>query len=172
MRHHDGTAEPGGADEVSATRDALGGRHDALSTHPAVARVSHAHMSDRAVPNLPSRDFDSTVAFYGAFGFVTSYRDGGWLIIRRGGIVLEFFLAPEHDPYESWFMASIRISDLDELYVAVRSTGVPEVTTGIPRLVPVALREWGQRAGYLIDLDGTQLHLIEDRPSRADTLDP
>ena len=26
----------------------------------------------------------------------------------------------------------------------------------------IALREWGQRAGYLVDLDGTQLHLIED----------
>ena len=59
-------------------------------------------------------------------------------------------------------MASIRISDLDELYDAVRASGVREATAGIPRLVPVALREWGQRAGYLIDLDGTQLHLIED----------
>jgi hypothetical protein len=163
MSQPNGTAEPGGADEVSATRDALGGRHTPLSVHPSSSGVSHAHMMDRAVPNLPARDFDSTIAFYGGFGFATSYRDGGWLIIRRGGIVLEFFLAPEHDPYESWFMASIRISDLDELYEAVRSSGVPEMTVGIPRLVPVSLREWGQRAGYLIDLDGTQLHLIEDR---------
>jgi len=77
-------------------------------------------------------------------------------------LVLEFFLAPEHDPYSSWFMASIRISDLDELYAAVRASGVPEEAVGIPRLVPVALREWGQRAGYLIDVDGTQLHLIEE----------
>lgn len=161
MIHRDGTAEPGGADEVAATRDALGGRHDALGVHP--RPLAHAHMTDRAVPNLPARDFDDTVAFYGAFGFVTTFRDGGWLIIRRGGIVLEFFLAPEHDPYASWFMASIRISDLDELYEAVRASGVPELTVGIPRLVPVALREWGQRAGYLIDLDGTQLHLIEER---------
>jgi hypothetical protein len=169
MSHRDGSAEPGGADEVSATRDALGGRHDPLDAHARLPGVSHAHMADRAVPNLPSRDFDDTIAFYAAFGFVTSYRDGGWLIVRRGGIVLEFFLAPEHDPYASWFMASIRLGDLDELYEAVRASGVPEVTAGIPRLIPVALREWGQRAGYLIDIDGTQLHLIEDRPI-ADTL--
>jgi hypothetical protein len=32
----------------------------------------------------------------------------------------------------------------------------------MPRLLPIALQEWGQRAGYLIDIDGTQLHLIED----------
>ncbi|SFS06954.1 hypothetical protein SAMN04487846_2172 [Microbacterium sp. cf046] len=162
MTKRDGTEEPGGADEVAAARDALGGRHDPLDGRVDTAGVSHSHLLDRAVPNLPSRDFDGTIAFYGGFGFVISYRDGGWLIIRRGGVVLEFFLAPEFDPYESWFMASIRVSDLDELYEAVRASGVPELTVGIPRLTPVALQEWGQRAGYLIDLDGTQLHLIED----------
>lgn len=119
-------------------------------------------MADRSVPNLPSRDFDTTVAFYGGFGFETSYRDGGWLILGRDGVVLEFFLAPEHDPYQSWFMASIRVGELDRLYDAVRASGVPETQNGIPRLIPVALQEWGQRAGYLIDPDGTQLHLIED----------
>lgn len=161
--HHDGTEEPGGADEVSATRDALGSGHDPLGRRTAASEASHSHLLDRAVPNLPSRDFDDTIAFYGAFGFATTFREGGWLILRRGGVVLEFFLAPELDPHASWFMASIRIGDLDELYDAVRASGVREATAGIPRLVPVALREWGQRAGYLIDLDGTQLHLIEDR---------
>ena len=119
-------------------------------------------MADRAVPNLPSRDFDVTVAFYGGFGFEVSYRDGGWLIIDRRGVVLEFFLAPEHDPVESWFMSSIRVADLDALYAAIRDSGVPEHPIGIPRLIPVALQHWGHRAGFLIDPDGTQLHLIED----------
>lgn len=119
-------------------------------------------MSDRAVPNLPSRDFDATIAFYGGFGFEVAYRDGGWLILTRGGIVLEFFLAPETDPYASGYMVSVRVADLDALYAQVRASGIPETNRSIPRLVPVALQEWGQRAGYLIDLDGTQLHLIED----------
>lgn len=155
MMYREGTPEPGGSDEVAAARDALNGQHDALDR-------GHSRFSDRAVPNLPSRDFASTVAFYGGFGFEVTFRDGGWLILRRGGVVLEFFLAPELDPYASWFMVSIRVADLDDLYAAVRSSGVPERAAGIPRLVPVALREWGQRAGYLIDVDGTQLHLIED----------
>jgi len=119
-------------------------------------------MVDRAVPNLPSRDFDATVDFYRGFGFGLAYRDGGWLILRRGGIVVEFFLAPELDPYASWWMCSIRVEDLDGLYAAIRASGVPERLTGIPRLVPIALQEWGQRAGFLVDVDGTQLHLIED----------
>jgi catechol 2,3-dioxygenase-like lactoylglutathione lyase family enzyme len=119
-------------------------------------------MADRAVPNLPSRDFDATADFYGGFGFEMDYRDGGWLILARGTLRLEFFLAPELDPYSSWFMASIRVGDLDGLYSQIRAAGVAEAPSGIPRLVPVALQEWGQRAGYLVDLDGTQLHLIED----------
>ena len=161
MTHHDGTEEPGGADEVRAARDALDGRHTPLDEQLAPAGAPARGTADRAVPNLPARDFDATIEFYGGFGFAVSYRDGGWLIIRRGGVELEFFLAPEHDPYSSWFTASIRIGDLEGFYSAVRASGVPEVITGIPRLIPVALREWGQRAGYLIDLDGTQLHLIE-----------
>ena len=56
---------------------------------------------------VPSHQYEATIAFYRGFGFAGTYRDGGWLILSRGTLVLEFFLAPEHDPYESWFMASI-----------------------------------------------------------------
>ena len=164
VSHSDAGTEPGGADEVSAARDALDGRRDALDTVRAAAGAGQVvgHSGDRALPNLPSRDFDATVAFYGAFGFQVSFRDGGWLILRRGGAQLEFFLAPETDPYSSGYMASIRVDDLDGLYAAVRATGLEEKMTGIPRLVPVAIQEWGLRAGFLVDLDGTLLHLIEN----------
>jgi hypothetical protein len=77
---------------------------------------------DRAVPNLPSRDFDTTEAFYGAFGF----------------------------------------ERVDELYDAIRRSGVPLASAGMPRLHPVRMQEWGLRAGYLVDSDGTQLALIEE----------
>lgn len=119
-------------------------------------------MTDRAVPNLPSRSFDATIEFYGGFGFHAVFRDDGWLILHRGTLALEFVPAPDLDPYRSEHMASIRVADLDGLYESIRTTGVAERTTGIPRLHPVALREWGQRAGYLVDVDGTQLNLIED----------
>lgn len=164
MAHHNGTEEPGGADEVATARDALGGRHVPLDVRSTTRMPGRGHASDRAVPNLPSRDFDKTIAFYGAFGFEVSYRAGGWLIIRRAALDLEFFLVPEHDPSSSSFMASIRVIDLDELYAAIRAAGVIEATRGFPRLVPVALQDWGGRAGFLIDEDGTQLHLIEDSP--------
>lgn len=121
-------------------------------------------MSDRAVPNLPSRDFDATVAFYGGFGFTVSYRGDDWLILRRGDLALEFFSFPDLDPAESSFQCSIRVDDVDDLYRQVAASGVPERTTGIPRLLPVRLQPWGHRTGFLVDLDGTQLHLIENVP--------
>ncbi len=119
-------------------------------------------MTDHAVPNLPSRDFEVTAAFYGAFGFSPTFRDDAWLILERGSIRLEFFLFPDLAPETSSFMCSVRVDDVDSLYRQIADTGVPEGTVGRPRLQPVALQPWGQRAGFLIDPDGTQLTLIEN----------
>jgi len=119
-------------------------------------------MTDRAVPNLPSRDFDATVAFYRGFGFEQDYRDEGWLILRRGDLTLEFFPFADLDPATSSFMCSIRVDDVDELYRRITSAGVVEKTVGFPRLHPVATQPSGLRIGNLIDIDGTQVNLIEN----------
>ncbi len=117
-------------------------------------------MSDRAIPNLPSRDFDATISFYGAFGFEPSFRSDGWLILRRGDLHLEFFPFPALVPESSSFMCTIRVDDLDGLYGEVAGSGVPEASVGHPRLHPVRVQPWGGRAAFLVDLDGTQLHLV------------
>jgi hypothetical protein len=126
---------------------------------------------DRAVPHLPSRDLGATEQFYGAFGFGTVFRDDGWLILRRGDVQLEFFPYPDLDPRDSSFMCGLRVADVDGLHAAIAASGVPVRDTGIPRLTPVEHRLWGLRAGYLVDLDGTQVALIEDpapeRPTAA-----
>ena len=50
-----------------------------------------------------------------------------------------------------------------EGFVAAVTLGdAAEKTVGIPRLHPVMPQPWGQRAGFLIDPDGTQLNLIEN----------
>lgn len=127
-----------------------------------VPRGYDSDMSDHAVPNLPSRDFDATIAFYGAFGFEVAHHDEAWLILRRGELQLEFFPFPELVPEESSFLCSLRVDDVDELYGRIASAGVVETTSGHPRLHPVRRQPWGQRAGFLIDPDGTQLNLIEN----------
>lgn len=116
---------------------------------------------DRAVPSLPSRDFDATEAFYSSFGFESTFRDDGWMILTRGGLQLEFFSHPSLDPTKSDFMCSLRVADVDGLFEDIVRAGVGVGAVGVPRLQDVRMQPWGLRAGYLIDLDGTQLALIE-----------
>lgn len=119
-------------------------------------------MTDRAVPTLPSRDLDATAAFYEALGFVESYRDAGWLIVNRGDLSLEFFPHRELDPSTSDHQANLRVDDLDALHAEFARAGIPLSVTGIPRLTPIEPQDWGARAAFLIDLDGTMLRLIEN----------
>ena len=62
-------------------------------------------MTDHATPNLPSRDFETTSRFYAQFGFEQGWRDDGWMILKRGGLTLEFFPHPDVDPLTSNFTA-------------------------------------------------------------------
>ncbi len=56
-------------------------------------------MADHVTPNLPSRDFDVTEAFYAKLGCATSWKvNRGWMILQRGGLQLEFFPYPALDP--------------------------------------------------------------------------
>jgi catechol 2,3-dioxygenase-like lactoylglutathione lyase family enzyme len=120
---------------------------------------------DRAVPNLPSRDLDAAESFYRGFGFERAFRDDGWMILRRGGLQLEFFPSADLDPAVSASRCTIRVADVDELAAAIAAAGVPVRDTGFPRLHEVRLQDWGLRAGHLVDPDGNLLTLIEE-PAR------
>ncbi len=120
-------------------------------------------MMDHATPNLPSRDFDATTAFYAALGFVESWRDPGWMILRRGTVQLEFFPFAELDPAASSFGCCLRLDDLDGFYAVCRQAGIPETRTGWPRLHPPRLEDWGGRVGYMVDPDGTLLRLVQNQ---------
>lgn len=93
-------------------------------------------MTDHATPNLPSRSFDETLRFYGRLGFRMTFRDGGWMILDRGGLILEFFPNPELDPYGSWFSCCLRLDDLAGFYDIFRAAGIAEADKGFPRLHP------------------------------------
>ncbi|GAA0567257.1 bleomycin resistance protein [Caenispirillum bisanense] len=117
-------------------------------------------MDGYATPNLPARSFDATEAFYGRLGFTRHWRDDGWLILKRGGLMLEFFPHPEVDPLSSWFSCCLRLTDLDAFYADCRAADIAEGRSGFPRLHPPVAQPWGRMAA-LIDLDGTLLRLIE-----------
>jgi hypothetical protein len=117
-------------------------------------------MADRATPNLPSREFATTSAFYARLGFAQTYRDDGWMILTRDGVTLEFFPFPDLKPAESSFGCCLRLDDVDAFYRLCLDAGLPESTRGFPRLHPPRLEESGLRIGALIDPDGSLLRLI------------
>jgi catechol 2,3-dioxygenase-like lactoylglutathione lyase family enzyme len=117
-------------------------------------------MADHATPNLPARDFSATADFYARLGFGESYRDRGWMILERGGLTLEFFPYPDLDPAASSFSCCLRLDDLEGFYALCRAAGLPETTTGWPRLHPPRDEPSGVRVAYMIDPDGTLLRLV------------
>lgn len=119
-------------------------------------------MSDRATPNLPSRDLDGTVGFYAALGFEATYRNPGWLILERGTVMLEFFPDPGLDPATTAAGCCLRVDDLDGLYAACVAAGLPETHRGWPRLHPPRVEDSGMRIGYLVDPDGNLLRLVQN----------
>lgn len=123
-------------------------------------------MTDRAVPNLPSRDLGATAAFYAGFGFRELHRDDNWLVLRRGDLQLEFFRKDDLEPGGHDFACCLRVADLPSLYDAVRAAGVPETQHGRPSVRPIVTQTWGQQMSTLLDPDGNLLRMIADDDSR------
>ena len=119
-------------------------------------------MVDRATPNLPSRDLDATTAFYAALGFEAAYHDPGWLILKRGTLMLEFFRDPGMDPALTAASCCLRVDDVDALYAVCLDAGLPETHLGWPRLHPPRLEDSGLRIGALVDADGNLLRLVQN----------
>ncbi len=122
-------------------------------------------MTDIATPNLPSRDFDATEAFYAALGFERGWRDDGWMILKRGptgaAVVLEFFPYPDLNPAKSSFSCCIRFDDLSAFVDVVKAADIPVKQTGFPRLHEPKVEASGLEIAYLTDPDGTLIRLIQ-----------
>lgn len=119
-------------------------------------------MSDAATPNLPSRDLKKTSNFFLRLGFVEEWKDDGWMILKRGGITLEFFPFPDLDPAQSSFSCCLRLDDMASFYEACKGTGLPEQCSGWPRVQPPKRESSGLTIAYLIDPDGSLLRLIQN----------
>jgi catechol 2,3-dioxygenase-like lactoylglutathione lyase family enzyme len=118
-------------------------------------------VSDIATPNLPSRDFERTFQFYKALGFQRTWRDSGWMILKNGTLLIEFFICPELNPSMSSYSCCFRLKDVDRFYRSLVEVGVPEATSGWPRVHRPKLQAWGGKVGALIDIDGSLIRLIQ-----------
>ena len=115
---------------------------------------------DFSTPNLPSRDFDATERFHAPLGFAVSWRDSGWMILKRGSVWLEFFRYPDLEPSDSSFSCCLRLGDLTEIVASCKAAGIPVSHGGFPRLVLPKREHSGLDIGYLVDPDGTLLRLV------------
>ena len=118
-------------------------------------------MTGHVTPNLPSRDFSATAAFYGGLGFVENWRDAGWMILTRNGATLEFFPYPDLDPLTSSFSCCLRLDNLDAFYAVAKGAGIVEASCGHPRLHPPTVEDSGMRIAYLVDPDGSLVRLVQ-----------
>lgn len=84
------------------------------------------------------------------------------MILRRGGLTLEFFPHPDLDPGESSFGCCLRVDDLAGLYKVLKDAGLPEQRSSQPRLSAPAVEASGLTVAYMVDPDGTLLRLIQN----------
>ena len=117
------------------------------------------HSYDLAIPILPSRSIDATVAFYKRLGFEGGPHeyDSAYAILRRGAIELHFFLHGGLVPTESSAGCYLRVLDVEEIYRACSSSQLPR--SGIPRMDPLQDKPWGLREFAIVDPDGSLIRI-------------
>jgi catechol 2,3-dioxygenase-like lactoylglutathione lyase family enzyme len=120
-----------------------------------------AVVSEFAVPIMPSKDLDATLAFYERLGFENagaSPSEWNYLIIRRGSVQLHFYGDPNVDPLTTSSGCYVFTDDADALYEAWNAIGIPtDPTTGSRLHGPAADTEYGMREFALVDPSGNLL---------------
>lgn len=96
-----------------------------------------------AIPILPARDMDETLAFFDLLGFTTeTYREGGYGFVRRGGIELQYAANPDVDPFSTAAMAYVRVNNAQALYDEFHAAGLWEPSIRGPELEAEVRRRW------------------------------
>ena len=116
-------------------------------------------LQDLAIPVLPSRSVNDTVAFYRRLGFEGKIWGAPHLyaILRRGTVEIHFFTHTELRPAESNAGCYIRVSDVETIYQAFTLAQLSR--NGIPRLDDLADKPWGMREFALVDPDGNLIRI-------------
>lgn len=123
---------------------------------------------DLAIPILPCRAVDVTVAFYKRLGFEGGPHaaDSSYAILRRGAVELHFFTHKELDPADSSAGCYIRVLDVDTVYRQFLSSKLPGA--GIPRMDTLQDKPWGLREFAIVDPDGNLVRIgqvLAEQPS-------
>ncbi|MDX1953291.1 MAG: VOC family protein [Verrucomicrobiota bacterium] len=117
---------------------------------------------DIAIPILPSRSLENTLAFYRRLGFKGEIHGfGDYLILTRGTIEIHFFTHKELVPAESSAGCYIRVLDVDSIHCTFASAQLPK--KGIPRQDAIEDKPWGMREFAVVDIDGNLIRIGQPR---------
>jgi catechol 2,3-dioxygenase-like lactoylglutathione lyase family enzyme len=115
-----------------------------------------------AVPILPAKDLDATLAFYERLGFENAGAppsEWNYLIIRRGTVQLHFYADPGVDPLTTAAGCYVFTDDADALHRDWNTIGiVTDPTTGSRLQEPVDT-DYGMREFALIDPSGNLIRV-------------
>jgi catechol 2,3-dioxygenase-like lactoylglutathione lyase family enzyme len=117
--------------------------------------------NDIAIPILPSRVLNDTLAFYRRLGFegkIHSY--GDYAILVRDSVEIHFFTQRDLRPAESTAGCYIRVSDARSVYQDFALAELPQ--KGIPRMDAIEDKPWGMREFAVVDPDGNLLRIGQD----------
>ncbi len=113
---------------------------------------------DIAIPILPSRSLNDTLAFFQRLGFEGRMRgNGDYAILMRGTVELHFFQHRALDPAASSSMCYIRVADVASVYEAVVAAALPR--SGIPRQDALMDKPWGTKEFAIVDPDGNLIRI-------------
>lgn len=112
---------------------------------------------DLAIPILPGRSLPDTIAFYQRLGFDGEIVGEAYAILTRGDLEIHFFAHPEVEAATSHAGCYLRVADVDALYTAFRTAGLP--ARGRPRMDVLENKPWGMREFAVIDEDGNLLRV-------------
>jgi len=119
-------------------------------------------MDEYAVPILPSRDLEETLAFYGRLGFDSrgaAPETFGYVVIRRGTVELHFYNEPNVDPLTTDFSCYVRVVDADALHGEWARIGVETDRATGSRLMPPRDTDYGLREFALVDRSGNLIRV-------------
>jgi catechol 2,3-dioxygenase-like lactoylglutathione lyase family enzyme len=119
-------------------------------------------MIDVAIPVLPAKSLDETIAFYARLGFAVGSRydePAPYAILGRGLVELHFFGFPGLRPEDSYAGCYLRVNDVDKFHRDWSALGLP--TEGIPRLTAIRDEPWGMREFALVDANGNLIRVGE-----------
>ncbi|MCU0801964.1 MAG: VOC family protein [Rhodobacteraceae bacterium] len=120
-------------------------------------------MLEKLSPILPTRDVPAAEAFWQRLGFETEYRDDAeYLLMKREGAEVHFFLHPALDPATNDHGAYLRPADIRALSAEWAALGLP--ATGVPRFMPVEEKPWGMAELALVDPDGNLIRAGQETP--------